>query len=109
MEADYGDVVPRRDYERLKERFQALEKDLKKVRKDQEALMKEHRLVDLLHSTRGKVNFYRAKNYHLFKVDENRIKQCCAVHIVHKLSKILFSIVKPDYSKKTSDFRQSVD
>ena len=109
MEADYGDVVPRRDYERLKERFQALEKDLKKVRKDQEALMKEHRFVDLFHPTRGKVNFCRAKYYHLFKVDENRIKQCCAVHIVHKLSKILFSIVKPDYSKKTCDFRRSVD
>ena len=56
MEADYGDVVPRRDYERLKERFQALEKDLKKVRKDQEALMKEHRFVDLFHSTRGKIS-----------------------------------------------------
>ena len=45
MEADYGDVVPRRDYERLKERAHVLEKDLEKVRKDQEALMKEHRLV----------------------------------------------------------------
>jgi hypothetical protein len=43
MEADYGDVVPRRDYERLNERFQMLEKDLEKVRKDQEMLMKEHR------------------------------------------------------------------
>ena len=43
MEADYGDVVPRRDYEQLKERFHMLEKDLEKVRKDQETLMKEHR------------------------------------------------------------------
>jgi hypothetical protein len=43
MEADYGDVVPRRDYEQLKERFYSLEKDLKKLTKDQETLMKEHR------------------------------------------------------------------
>ena len=43
MEADYGDVVPRRDYEQLKERFHMLEKDLMKVTKDQETLMKEHR------------------------------------------------------------------
>ena len=45
MEADYGDVVPRRDYEQLKERFHSLEKDLKKLTKDQETLMKEHRLI----------------------------------------------------------------
>jgi hypothetical protein len=24
-----------------------------------------------------------AKNYHLFKVVENRMQQCCAAHIVH--------------------------
>ncbi len=26
---------------------------------------------------------YTAKNYHLFKVVENRMQQCCATHIVH--------------------------
>ena len=26
---------------------------------------------------------YMAKNYHLFKVVENRMQQCCAAHIVH--------------------------
>ncbi len=26
---------------------------------------------------------YTPKNYHLFKVDKNRMQQCCAVHIVH--------------------------
>ncbi|CAB3982888.1 Hypothetical predicted protein [Paramuricea clavata] len=52
MEADYGDVVPRRDYERLNERFQMLEKDLEKVRKDQEMLMKEHStLLDVQRKT----------------------------------------------------------
>ncbi len=25
----------------------------------------------------------RQKNYHLFKVVENRMQQCCAAHIVH--------------------------
>lgn len=43
MEADYGDVVPRRDYEKLKEQFHTLERDLEKVKKDQEKLMKENR------------------------------------------------------------------
>ena len=52
MEADYGDVVPRRDYEQLKERFYMLEKDLKKVTKDQETLMKEHStLLDVQRKT----------------------------------------------------------
>ncbi len=27
--------------------------------------------------------FYTTKNYHLFKVVENRMQQCCAAHIVH--------------------------
>ena len=26
---------------------------------------------------------YTPKNYHLFKVVENRMQQCCAAHIVH--------------------------
>ena len=26
---------------------------------------------------------YTPKNYHLFKVDKNRMQQCCAAHIVH--------------------------
>ncbi len=26
---------------------------------------------------------YTARNYHLFKVVENRMQQCCAAHIVH--------------------------
>ena len=26
---------------------------------------------------------YTPKNYHLFKVDKNRMQQCCAVHTVH--------------------------
>ena len=29
------------------------------------------------------VSTYTAKDYHLFKVVENRMQQCCAAHIVH--------------------------
>ena len=43
MEADYGDVVPRRDYEKLNERFQLLEKDSEKLKNDHKTLMKEHK------------------------------------------------------------------
>ena len=43
MEADYGDVVPRRDYEKLDQRFQLLQKDIQKLKKDHDTLMKEHK------------------------------------------------------------------
>lgn len=45
MEADYGDVVPRRDYEKLDQRFQLLQKDIQKLKKDHNTLMKEHKWV----------------------------------------------------------------
>lgn len=41
MKADYGDVVPRRDHEKLDQRFQLLEKDMQKLKKDHDTLMKE--------------------------------------------------------------------
>ncbi|XP_028391683.1 translin-associated factor X-interacting protein 1-like [Dendronephthya gigantea] len=59
MEADYGDVVPRRDYEKLKEQFHALERDLEKVIRDQEMLMKEHStLLDVHRKTEDERNEY---------------------------------------------------
>ena len=48
MEADYGDVVPRRDHEKLNEKYQLLEKDIEKIKKDHEQLMNEHRSSDKL-------------------------------------------------------------
>ncbi len=48
----------------------------------------------------GKRASYTPKNYHLFKVVENRMQQCCAAHIVHScLSTILFSIVEPESAR----------
>ena len=43
MEADYGDVVPRRDYEKLDQRSQLLQKDIQELKKDHDTLMKEHK------------------------------------------------------------------
>ena len=38
------------------------------------------------------------RHYHLFKVVENRMQQCCAAHIVHSCLQYcsMFSIVTPD-------------
>ena len=42
-----------------------------------------------------RVLYYAPKNYHLFKVVENRMQQCCAAHIVHSCEQYnLFSIVR---------------
>ena len=52
-------------------------------------------LIDIDMHLMAMMGFYMPKNYHLFKVDKNRMQQCCATHIVHS-STILFSIVTPD-------------
>ena len=45
MLADYGDVVPRRDYEGLERSFQALEAEHEQLKNDHITLMEEHRCV----------------------------------------------------------------
>ena len=45
MLADYGDVVPRRDYEGLERSFQALEAEHEQLKNDNITLMEEHRCV----------------------------------------------------------------
>jgi hypothetical protein len=37
-----------------------------------------------------------AENYDFFKVDENRMQQCCAAQIVHSRQKFVQHIVTPD-------------
>lgn len=43
MLADYGDVVPRRDYEGLEGSFQTLEGEHEQVKNDHITLVEEHR------------------------------------------------------------------
>ena len=45
MLADYGDVVPRRDYEGLERSFQTLEGEHEQLKNDHFTLMEEHRWV----------------------------------------------------------------
>ncbi|KAK2560625.1 Translin-associated factor X-interacting protein 1 [Acropora cervicornis] len=43
MEADYGDVVPRRDFQRLEAQFTKLQKDMEAITADNKKLMEEHK------------------------------------------------------------------
>ena len=45
MLADYGDVVPRRDYERLEGSFQTLENEHEQLKNDHITLLEEQRFV----------------------------------------------------------------
>jgi len=46
--ADYGDVVPRRDHEKLENNFKGVEEEILTLKKDHEALLKEHSaLIDI--------------------------------------------------------------
>ena len=45
MLADYGDVVPRRDYEGLEGSFQTLENEHEQLKNDHVTLMEEHGYV----------------------------------------------------------------
>ena len=45
MLADYGDVVPRRDYERLEGSFQTLENEHEQLKNDHITLLEEQRSV----------------------------------------------------------------
>ncbi|XP_068693975.1 translin-associated factor X-interacting protein 1-like [Montipora foliosa] len=49
MEADYGDVVPRRDFERLEAQFTKLQKDMEAITADNKKLMQEHNAIIEVH------------------------------------------------------------
>lgn len=49
MEADYGDVVPRRDFERLEAQFNKLQKDMETFTVDNQKLMQEHNAILEVH------------------------------------------------------------
>lgn len=49
MEADYGDVVPRRDFERLETQFTKLQKDMEAITADNKKLMEEHNAILEVH------------------------------------------------------------